>query len=145
MDMPNKKLLIFAGLTQTDVFFIMGKYPHLFLWDSYRGRVKDLEGLEEKEMVMAIYQLMFEQEYRAKWTIGVLSFSWVDAALFLDDRHPSYVENFSKTFQDRFSHYTHCGFYENEFDCLRLNRVLPGIKILPKQDLDSAVRRMIAS
>jgi len=143
--MPRKLPLILAGLTQADVQSVTRKYPRLSLWDGYRERVQALDGLEENEMVMTIYQLMFEQESRAKWMGEALSFSWVDAALFLEDRHPSYVDNFATTFRRLFSGCAHYGFYENEADCLRLNRVLPGIQAFSKEHLHSALKKMTAS
>lgn len=140
--MSTKPPLILAGLTQQEVQSITRKYPRLSLWDAYRERVQVLDGLEENEMVMTIYQLMFEQEGRAKWMGEVISYSWVDAALFLEDHHPSYVDNFASTFRKRFAAWTHYGFYEDESECLRLNRVLPGIQAFSKNHLYEALAKI---
>jgi len=143
--MPSKSPIIFAGLTEKDVRSITHKHPRLSLWDTYRKRVEFLRNLEENEMVMAIYQLMFEQEGRAKWMGEAISYSWIDAALFLADRYPSYVDNFALTFRELFAPCTHYGFYESEDDCLRLNRVLPGIQTFSKAHLHDALKKMTSS
>lgn len=140
--MADKSPLIFAGLTEKDVALISRKHAWLSLWDDYRKRVEALADLDENELVMSIYQLMFEQESRAKWMGQALSYSWIDAALFLEDRHPSYVDNFASTFRKSFSAYAHYGFYDTEIDCLRLNRVLPGIQAFPKAHLHEALRKL---
>lgn len=136
---------ILAGLTAEDVQALRIQCPDMGFWDAFRERVEGFTDQEEDIMVMSLYHLMNQQASRIRWINEVVTYSWIDAALFLEAKHPSYVANFCIHFQKVFLEHSHYAFYEIEADALRFNRVLPGIRLFKRAELTEVVKKLINS